>query len=122
MSTRLPLDEYVNAIAIDDGTGITGTATVTIGPYRYGESWYINLITSQIQSTHQSTLKIYRGVISNTSIVAGTYSGNFDTASGGSNIELKNGDKLVFQWTGADIGADCQARIEGTLYSERSGG
>lgn len=121
MPSSLPLDEYVTATTTDDGSGLTGSAMATIGPRRYGETWYVNLISTQVTSTAQSTLKIYRGVKSDTSIVAGTYSANFDTASGGSEIIVKNGDKLTFEWTGADIGVECQARLEGVLYSDRIG-
>lgn len=121
MPSSLPLDEYVSGITVDDGTGVTGRFLATIGPRRYGETWYVNLISTQVSSVKQSTLTVYRGVKSSTSIVAGTYSANFDTASGGSDIIVKNGDKLTFEWTGADIGVDCQARLEGTLFSERIG-
>lgn len=121
MPSSLPLDEYITVVTTDDGTGITGSAIATIGPRRYGETWYVSLISTQVTSAQQSTLTVYRGVKSNTSIVAGTYSANFDTATGGTDIIVKNGDKLTFEWTGADIGVECQARLEGVLFSERIG-
>lgn len=116
MGSTLALNEYASATADS-----TGTATVTIGPHRYGDSWYITLISSEVQSTKQTTLTIYRGVPSNTSIIGGTYSGNFDSASGGAPIVVKDGDKLTFQWTNCNQGDVCQARLEGTFQSGRYG-
>lgn len=113
----MPLNEYVVATA-----NSTGKASTTKGPYRYGDQWYIDSIATEVNSTNQTTLTVYRGIESNTSIVAGTFSGNFDTASGGSPIVVKDGDKLTFVWTNCNPGDVCQATIEGTLYSERYGG
>lgn len=111
--TRLPLLEYVQAIADADGR-----AVATAGPKKYGESWTVNLLATMTDSTTESQLRVYRGVESDTAIVASSYSGNQDTASGNA-LEVGSQDKLVFVWSGASVGAACVCRIEGDLNSRR---
>ena len=117
MASTLALNEFIVATA-----DATGTASGTKGPYRYGDQWYIDIIASETNSSKQTTLTVYRGIQSNTSILAGTFSGNFDQATGGSPIVVKDGDKLTFVWTGCNPGDICQATLTGTLYSGRYGG
>lgn len=111
---RYPLLEYVQATADADGRAVAST-----GPAKYGESWDVSLINTNTTSTAQSQLIVYRGVESNSTRILGTYSGNNDTAGGGSNIKIPAQDKLVFVWTGCDVGSICTARIEGDLISQR---
>lgn len=108
-----PLLEYVEATADADGKAIAST-----GPYRFGESWTITSLNTTTNSVAESQLRVYRGVESDSAIVASSYSGNQDTA-GGSEIKVPAQDKLVFVWTGADPGARCTCRIEGDLISGR---
>lgn len=111
--TTLPLLENVQATA-----DANGRATATIGPRRYGDSWNVKLLATVTDSTNESQLRVYRGVEVNSAIVASTYSGNQDTA-GGNEIVVPSGDKLVFVWTNASVGAVCTCRIEGDLISRR---
>lgn len=110
---QIPLLEYVQATV-----GADGTATVNIGPRKYGDRWTVTTLASQSNSALETTLKVYRGAAVPTAVVASTYSGNNDNA-GGAAIEIGSADKLVFQWTGATPGAICTCRIEGTLTSQR---
>lgn len=116
MPSSVPLNEYIVAVADS-----TGTASATKGPYRYGDQWYIDIIATETNSAKQTTLTVYRGIQSTTSVLAGTYSGNFDTASGGTPIVVKDGDKLTFVWTNCNPSDRCQATLTGTLYSGRYG-
>lgn len=108
-----PLLEYVQATADADGR-----AAVSTGPHKFGESWTITSLNTTTNSTAESQLRVYRGVESDSAVVASSYSGNQDSA-GGSEIKVPAQDKLVFVWTGADPGAVCTCRIEGDLISGR---
>lgn len=111
---KLPLHEFAQATADANGRAVTET-----GPQKFGESWDITLMNINTNSASQSQLRVYRGVESDTAQVLSTYSGNSDTAGGGSTITLQSGEKLVFVWSNADPGSICTARIEGDLNSRR---
>jgi hypothetical protein len=108
-----PLLEYVQATA-----DANGRAVVSNGPHKFGESWTITSLNTTTNSVAESQLRVYRGVESDSAIVASSYSGNQDSA-GGSEIKVPAQDKLVFVWSGADPGAQCTCRIEGDLVSGR---
>jgi len=110
---KYPLLEYVQAQADSNGRAVVST-----GPAKYGESWDVTLISVNTNSTLESQLRVYRGVESPSAQVLSTYSGNGDNAGGGT-ITVPSQDKLVFIWTGCDVGSICTARIEGDLISGR---
>lgn len=105
--------EYVTATA-----DANGTATAEIGPRKYGDSWTVTLLATSTNSAAESRLRVFRGAVMDSALLATTYSGNNDNA-GGSPIKVTAGDKLVFQWTNATPGAICTCRIEGDLESRR---
>lgn len=109
----LPLLEYVQATADD-----SGTAQAEISPAKYGDSWVIRLLATNTNSVAESQLRVYRGVVSDSTMVASTYSGNADNA-GGSELRLSAGEKLIFVWTNADVGSVCTCRLEGDHISQR---
>lgn len=109
-----PLLEYVQATA-----DANGRAVVSLGPKKYGDSWTVKTLATITDSTTESQLRVYRGVEANSAIVASTYSGNQDTASGNP-IDVPSQDKLVFVWSNASVGANCTCRIEGDLNSRRA--
>jgi hypothetical protein len=108
-----PLMEFVQA-TVDSN----GRAVVTKGPARYGDEWVIKMFAATSTSTSESQLRIYRGVESDSAIVASTYSANQDNASG-SEITVSSQDKLVFVWSNATPGSQVTCRIEGDLNSSR---
>lgn len=110
---KYPLLEYVQATA-----DANGRAVASLGPKKYGDSWIVKTLAALTNSTTESQLRVYRGVEAQTAIVASTYSGNQDSASGNV-IEVPSQDKLVFVWSGASVGASCTCRIEGDLISQR---
>lgn len=112
MSTY-PLLEYVQATADANGRAVAST-----GPHKFGESWIITSMNTTTNSVAESQLRIYRGVESDSALIASTYSGNQDSA-GGNEVKVPAQDKLVFVWSGADPGASCTCRIEGDLISGR---
>lgn len=109
-----PLLEYVQATA-----DANGRAVASLGPKKYGESWVVKILATVTNSVAESQLRVYRGVESESAVVASTYSGNQDTASGNT-IDVPSQDKLVFVWAGATAGAQCTCRIEGDLNSRRA--
>lgn len=111
--TTYPLLEFVQATADANGRAVAST-----GPHKFGESWTVTSLNTTTNSVAESQLRVYRGVESNSALVASSYSGNQDTA-GGSEIKVPAQDKLVFVWSGADPGAQCTCRIEGDLNSRR---
>lgn len=111
---KYPLLEYVQAAADSNGRAIAST-----GPAKYGESWNVTLINTNTNSVAESQLRVYRGVESHTAQILSTYSGNNDSAGGGSPIVVPSQDKLVFVWSGCDVGSICNARIEGDLNTGR---
>lgn len=111
--TTYPLLEYVQATA-----DANGYATVSTGPHKFGERWIVTSLNTNTNSVAESQLRVYRGVESDSAVVASSYSGNQDTA-GGNEIKVPSQDKLVFSWTGADPGSLCTCRIEGELISGR---
>lgn len=113
MSRKLQLLEYVTATANSNGT-----ATASIGPKKYGDKWTVTGIATSTTSTAESRLRVYRGSEMPSALLATTYSGNNDNA-GGSPIELGHGDRLVFVWENATVGATCTATLNGDLISER---
>lgn len=108
-----PLMEYVTATA-----GADGRAVVSTGPQKFGDSWEVKSLATTTTSTAQSQLRVYRGVESDSALVASSYSGNQDNA-GGSSILVPGQDKLVFVWSNADPGSVCTCRLEGDLNSGR---
>jgi len=107
------LQEFVQATA-----DANGKASVSSGPRKFGETWNVTLFATTTNSVSETQLRIYRGVESDTALVASTYSGNQDTASGNP-VLVPSQDKLVFVWTGADPGSICSCRIEGQFLSGR---
>lgn len=110
---KYPLNEPVLATADANGRAVAST-----GPYKYGDRWVIESITTNTNSVLESQLKVYRGVESESAVVASSYSGNQDSA-GGNVIRVPTGDKLVFVWSGCTPGAQCNARLEGDLETGR---
>lgn len=110
----MDLHEFAQATA-----DASGRAVAYAGPEKFGDQWDVSLINTNTTSTAQTELRVYRGVESDTTRLIGTYSGNNDTASGSKPITVRAGDKLVFVWTGADVGSICTARIEGEFITGR---
>lgn len=96
--------------------GSNGVAAATLQPFRYNEQWKVTSITVQSTSSADTECRVYKGGASPTNMVANTYSGKGDTASG-SEIVLIFGDVLTAVWTGADVGSECTITIQG----ERTG-
>jgi hypothetical protein len=93
--------------------GSSGTATVTLGPQRGGEWWKIKRVTVQNSGTVLvPTAKVYRGPVSETRLIDGTFTGTFDIDNA-ADIPLSAGEFITVQWTGADVNSRCTVTVEG---------
>lgn len=102
--TRLQLSESYSATFNADGI-----ATLSgIGPAKAGERWKIDSIQVTTDSSQETTVTVYR----RSNPIAGSYSGNFDTAVG-SMIVLNPGEALNIIWEHGTPGASALATIEG---------
>lgn len=97
----------------NDGTvASTGIATVSLGPMTAFESWEVNRITvASASSVLVPTARVYRGAVAESRLIDGTYTGTLDTTDVA--LSLRAGDKVVAQWTGADVGSRCTLTLEG---------
>lgn len=91
----------------------SGNGTVTLGPGAAGERWVVKSVVVQ---TSTATLipqaQIYNGPSSPSNIIATTYTGSNDTASGG-DIALGLGQFITVTWTDGDPGAVAYATVYG---------
>jgi hypothetical protein len=69
--------------------------------------------SGNITTTPVPQAKTYRNQVSPQTFAGGTFSGNFDTASG--RVILYTGDTLFVVWTGGVPGSFATATIEGTF-------
>lgn len=104
---KLPLNEGKLQIA-----DANGRAVVEFQPLRAGEDWHI--VRTSIQNAGVNNVpeaRVYRGIESPTTLVEGTFSGNMDTSD--TVIDLRNGERLLVVWSGADAGSQCSATVDG---------
>lgn len=103
-----PLSESASAQA-----AANGVARALLGPLRAFETWQVRRVTVSSTSTVLiPTARVYRGAVSPSRLIDGTYTGTLDSTDT-MDLELKSGDKLVAEWTGSDVGAVCTLTIEG---------
>ncbi len=93
--------------------GADNRASITIGPQRYGHVWKITRITVSTTSVVNTQMRMHLNTESPTAFLDGSYSGNSDTND--TSITLQSLDKLIFVWTGGDIGASAQVGLYGTV-------
>jgi hypothetical protein len=89
-----------------------GIATATIGPGRATERWYITRLTVSSNSTVLvPTARVYRAVVSTSTLIDGTHTGTLDHSD--TNLKLQPGENILAQWTGADVNSVCTFVVEG---------
>lgn len=98
-----------------DGTAdANGRAEATLQPLRAFERWRVRRMTVQsTSSTLVPTCKVYRGAVSPSRLIDGTYTGTLDHTD--TDIAMQNGERLIAVWEGADVGAVCTLSIEGDI-------
>lgn len=112
MSASEELAEYAQ-VTLD----VNGTGAVQIGPDKFNESWQIDVCAVNVNvpsASKQSRFTIYKGSSTAiTSLVNGTYSGNFDSDTA-FNQTLKSGNIYTCVWTGGVPGAVATVVFHGT--------
>lgn len=98
-----------------DGTAdANGRAEATLQPLRAFETWHVKRMTVQsTSSTLVPTCKVYRGAVSASRLIDGTYTGTLDHTD--TDLSMHNGERLIAVWEGADVGAICTLSIEGDI-------
>jgi hypothetical protein len=103
---NLPLAESGRAIA-----NASGIATVELRSAKAGEWWKITNATVNGNSALEPVAKVYRGFVSDSNVIGGSLTGNFDSASGDDFIQP--GVAVICQWIGATAGSQFTFTIQG---------
>lgn len=106
MTTRLALAESGRATA-----NASGIATVELRAAKAGEWWRVKSASISGNSALEPTVKIYRGFVSESSIIGGSLTGNLDSAIGDDFIQPN--EAIICQWTGATVGAQFTFTVQG---------
>lgn len=94
-----------------------GAGQVSFGPQRPNTRWIIRRVALTVGSNaREPEARIYRGSVSASLFLSGTFSGSND-ADDGLNEELFPGDVLIVRWTGGDVGATATAAYSGDEIS-----
>lgn len=98
-----------------DGTAdANGRAEATLQPLRAFETWKVKRLTVQsTSSTLVPTCRVYRGAVSPSRLIDGTYTGTLDHTD--TDISMHNGERLIAVWEGADVASVCTLSIEGDI-------
>lgn len=93
----------------------TGRAVATVQPLRAFEYWSVQRLTVENTSSVNVPLcKVYRGSIAPTNLVDGTYTGTFDVSELSTPLTIQNGELLLAEWTGCDVGSQCTFTVTGS--------
>ncbi len=93
----------------------SGAGSLVFGPERGGERWRVTRIAITCTSTLQTSVILYRNVISSTTRLFGSDSGNDDIASGDPPLEIPPNGRFVLVWANGTPGAIAGAVVEGKL-------
>lgn len=107
-----PLNASDTAQFVSDGKGGT-VARLSLGPQKYTESWDVRTASISTTSVAQSTCRMYHSFESPNSFIDGTSKANLNV----SNIETVLGslERLLFVFTGGDMGAYATVALNGTM-------
>jgi hypothetical protein len=102
------LNEGKNATA-----DANGRAVLQFQPLRAGEDWHITRSSvSNSGTVNTPQVKVYRGMETPSTLIEGTFSGNLDSSD--TVYDLRNGEQVLFVFSGADVGSLCSATVDGT--------
>lgn len=88
-----------------------GIATVELRAAKAGEWWRIKNSSVSGNSALEPTCKVYRGFVSESSIIGGSLTGNLDSAHGDDYIQPN--EAVICQWTGATPDSSFTFTIQG---------
>lgn len=89
----------------------SGIATVTLTPH--GENWRIQRLSVKVSTkVLEAVATVYRGLVGDLYVIEASFSGSSgDTTD--TEIVLRDGENVIVQWTGADIGATATVTATG---------
>ena len=89
----------------------SGYGTVSLTPH--GENWRISSTTVRVSTrVLEAVSNSYRGLVGAAYLIEATNSGSTGDTSN-SDIFLRDGETLIIEWTGGDVGATATATITG---------
>lgn len=94
----------------------SGTATVTLTPLRAFEVWDIERM--HVQSTSNVNIpeiRVYKGFVDVSSIIDSSYVGTLNNSELPRVQTIQNGEAVIAQWTGCDVGAQCTFNVYGKV-------
>ena len=108
--SETPLQESATAVA-----NASGVATARLQPSRAMEQWHVTGVAlTNSSTTNDPVVQLYRGAISPSNQIGGSYSGR---QTGGSGDDwFQAGQALIAQWTGCDVGSTSYINITGKAY------
>lgn len=109
MATEIQLFESGRATA-----DANGRAQVEMRSAIWGEWWRVRNTSVNGNSTLEPEVRVYRGFVSDSSLIGGSLTGNLDSATG-ADIFQPN-EAIIFVWTGATPGAQFTATITGERW------
>jgi len=109
MTSKYQLFESGRAVA-----DASGRAQVEMRSALWGEWWRVTNTSVNGNSTVEPQLKVYRGFVSDSSLIGGSLTGNLDSATG--NDVIQPNEAILFVWTGATPGAQFTATITGERW------
>lgn len=108
MSTTVRLEEVSPQVAAN----ANGEAIVRLGPVPPYQRWTVTRLSVSSQSVDRSAATVYRGEPFQGNILdSAPYSGNSDTTD--TVFTFETGETITVQWTGATVGALCNATLSG---------
>jgi len=109
----------VSAQFVSDGLGGTVCRAV-VSPTRVGISWDIDQMVTTVNppTIPSSQLKVYRGPVSVTTLLEGTFTADNDSSD--TKLSLGSTDFLTFVWTGGSLGAIATATVHGIARDRRT--
>jgi hypothetical protein len=91
-----------------------GKAVARIGPTRAFETWYVESVAVQSNSTLTPVeLREYIGDETDSRLSGTSRTGELDSGVNPNPIRLESGEALVYVWLGCSNGASCTVTIQG---------
>jgi hypothetical protein len=92
----------------------SGAATVTLGPRRSRQTWYVTNAAVSSTSSASTKCRLYLGSASPSNLLGGTYSGNQDSTDL-PRVRVGRGQVLTAVWSGGTTGAKATLSVYGEI-------
>lgn len=99
-----------------------GNGQLTFGPSKRGETWRIDRMVTNGQSTNEPEVNVYRNSITLNSRVDFTPFGNDDISETTTELRLQDNDRLIVVYSAGTNAAVMTYRLEGAIEYRTIGG